>query len=107
MNEGDGMPVIGRRDDHPESFCHRCDGPNVVWVAPSPLWNAVMRDGSINGAEQFDGIVCPTCFAILAEEHGIADIWRLGAEAVHVPLEVVTPSGRVWDGERWTEAVDA
>lgn len=80
-----------------ESYCHRCLGPNIVWSAPSPLWNAVMRGGSINGDEEFDGIVCPTCFGELAEQRGIARTWRLTADVVLVELETVTPSGRIWD----------
>lgn len=88
-------------DVHPESYCHRCGGPNIVWVSPSPLWNAVMRGGSINGDDEHDGIVCPTCFARLAEERGIASRWRLSAELVAVDLETVTPSGRTWDAETW------
>lgn len=72
-----------------------------MWCAPSPLWNAVMRGGSVNGVEEFDGIVCPVCFAQLAEQRGIASVWRLSAEQVHVPLETVTPSGRTWDSDAW------
>lgn len=84
-----------------ELFCQRCHGPNVVWSAPSPLWNQVMRGGSINGDESPYSIVCPTCFAILALEQGVAAVWRLSAERVYVPLETVTPSGRVWNEETW------
>jgi len=86
-----------------ESTCQRCGGPNRVWYAPSPLWNEVMRGGSINGDEEY-GIVCPTCFMVLAEERGIAGCWRLDARDVHVELETVTPSGRRWDVEadRWS-----
>lgn len=89
-----------------EAHCHRCHGPNTPWSAPSPLWNEVMRGGSINGDEIFDGIVCPTCFAIMAEERGIAQFWRLTAQRVHVELETVTPSGRTWDEQafRWRDA---
>ena len=54
-------------DQHSERICGRCGGPNVVWWAPSPLWNAVMRGGDIGGTEDFSGVVCPTCFAVLAE----------------------------------------
>lgn len=84
-----------------EDRCGRCGGPNVVWSAPSPLWNAVMRGGSINGEETHGGIVCPTCFAVLAEEQGIACSWRLDAQLVHSDLETVTPSGRVWNATEW------
>jgi hypothetical protein len=82
---------------HPEADCRRCLGPNITWSAPSPLWNAVMRGGSINGDDEFGGIVCPTCFGDLAEQRGIARTWRLTADVVLVELETVTPSGRVWN----------
>lgn len=88
-------------DSHPESYCHRCGGPNVVWTVPSPLWNQVMRGGDINGPELHDGIVCPACFVYLAEQGNIATGWRLVPTAVHTPLQTITPSGRVWDGEKW------
>jgi hypothetical protein len=67
-----------------ESVCHRCGGPNIVWFAPSPLWNAVMR-GQAEPYELHDGIVCPTCFGILADEAGLGGIFR---------LDVSTPSER-------------
>jgi hypothetical protein len=86
---------------HPEATCHRCHGLNIAWSAPSPLWNAVMRGGAIGGEDEFDGIVCPTCFAVLAEQRGIAVLWRLSAERIHVELETTSPDGRVWDSERW------
>ena len=55
---------------HPEAQCQRCDGPNVwSWFAPSPLWNAVMRDPE-TGDDAY-GIVCPVCFAELAALKGI------------------------------------
>jgi hypothetical protein len=87
---------------HPEDSCHRCGRSlGIPWVAPSPLWNAVMRGGSINNDDEFDGIVCPTCFAQLAQERGVAELWRFHAERILVPLETVTPSGRVWDEQTW------
>lgn len=84
-----------------ESRCRRCSGVNVPWTAPSPLWNMVMRGGSINGAEIHGGIVCLACFAELAEERHIGDLWRLDATRVNVELETVTPSGRHWDPDTW------
>lgn len=87
--------------EHPERQCHRCGGPNVTWVAPSPLWNQVMRGGDINGTELHGGIVCPTCFAVLAEAAGVAELWQLAPTKVHVELQTVTPSGRVWDEATW------
>lgn len=91
----------------PESLCGRCGGPNSVWAAPSPLWNAVMRGGDINGGpEPHGGIVCPTCFMILAEEAGVADTWVLRATNVHTELQTVTPSGRIWNDAKmlWIDA---
>lgn len=82
---------------HPEDTCARCEGPNVSWVAPSPLWNAVMRRNNINEVDLYGGIVCPTCFTVLAEHAGIAARWVLRARDVKVELQVTTPSGRVWD----------
>lgn len=84
-----------------ESRCSRCGGPNIVWVAPSPLWNAVMRSNDIGNADIYDGIVCPTCFAILAEEKNIASGWRLSPEITWVTLKLTTPDGRVWDDDLW------
>lgn len=89
-------------DHRPESRCHCCGGPNPIWSAPSPLWNAVMRGGSISNADEFDGIVCPTCFARLAETRGIAGpTWRFFPDEVHTQLELTTPDGRVWDEKLW------
>lgn len=96
-----GGPVAASPDDHPEDTCHRCGGPNVTWCAPSPLWNEVMRGGDINAADRFDGIVCPACFAVLAEAAGIAEFWRFSADRVHRELKTVTPSGRTWNEATW------
>lgn len=90
-----------QNEPHPESICDMCRGTNPVWTAPSPLWNEVMRGGDINGREMYRGIVCPSCFANLATETGIAGGWRLIATDVHVKLQDVTPSGRVWNDETW------
>ena len=87
--------------EHPEDTCGRCGGPNIAWAAPSPLWNEVMRGGDINGPWQWNEIICPTCFAVLAEKVGVAQQWRLTAEQVHVPLQTVTPSGRTWNEQTW------
>lgn len=84
-----------------ESYCHRCSGPNIVWSAPSPLWNKVMRGDDINGKEIFDGIVCPVCFAFLAQDAGVAFGWRMAAVDVCVELKTRTPSGRTWNQKEW------
>jgi hypothetical protein len=81
--------------------CRRCLHENAVWFAPSPLWNAVMRGGSIDGQPIYEDMVCAACFISLAQEKGIADRFRVTAEAVHIPLETVTPSGRIWDEQTW------
>lgn len=93
--------VETRETSHIEDFCHRCGGPNITWAAPSPLWNEVMRGGSINGEEDFNGIICPICFAVLAEKLGVAALWRLSAKRLLVELETVTPTGRMWDEQNW------
>ncbi len=43
---------------------------------------------------------------ILAEERGVANRFRVTAEVVNVALETVTPTGRVWDEEKflWVES---
>lgn len=91
----------GTTDGHPESTCRRCGRTNIAWTAPSPLWNEVMRGGNINGVDRFSGIVCPVCFAQLAEEAGVARHWRFYSDRVHVELATVTPSGRVWNEQTW------
>ena len=61
---------------HPEAYCQRCGGPNVVWFAPSELWNAVMGGP--------DGILCPMCFIYAAEAKGRdGAAWRIAPERVH------------------------
>jgi hypothetical protein len=108
LNVGDVVEVVELtpgRTAEAESQCRRCGGPNVSWAAPSPLWNAVMRGGSIDGPWEFGELICPTCFVVLAEERGIACDWTVAAKTVYVALETVTPSGRRWDAESglWVE----
>lgn len=55
------------RPAHPEGFCEHCGRVNVVWFAPSPIWNKVVREP--NGGA--DVMLCPTCFVQLAEIAGI------------------------------------
>lgn len=88
-------------NDNDETYCHLCLGPNIVWCAPSPLWNEVMRGGDIDAPDLHDGIVCPVCFGTIAEKAGIAFRWRLDSPDVKVPLTTVTPSGRIWDDEEY------
>lgn len=85
-----------------ESVCDRCGGSNIVWTAPSPLWNFVIRGGSINGIEIFS-VICPLCFAELAELAGIKTTgWKfMPTDIDYTPLETVTPTGRVWNPSTW------
>lgn len=84
----------------PFEDCHRCGGPNVVWFAPSPLWNLVMRGNDINGEALHDDLVCVTCFVILANEAGVSGKWRVTVDPEPEGLIYTTPSGRTWDAER-------
>lgn len=85
--------------------CNRCGCDYRMWSAPSPLWNAVMRGGCINGPWEFGEMLCANCFMEMAEDRGIANTFRVVADNVKVPLQTVTPSGRVWDDGRnlWVE----
>jgi hypothetical protein len=55
-----------------------------------------MRGGDISQPDPRDGIVCPTCFAMLAAEADIAFRWRFTTEDVQVKLPTVTRDGRIW-----------
>ncbi len=60
-------------EPHPESYCHECNGPNVVWFAPNEIWNKVI--GSSNG------ILCPVCFIKRARgTPGLDAAWRIAPE---------------------------
>jgi hypothetical protein len=81
-----------------EGRCDRCERdyrPN--WSADSPLWNAVVRGGCINGREEYE-FLCANCFMDLAESRGVAAAFTLGGEAL-IPLQTITPSGRKWNSK--------
>jgi hypothetical protein len=85
----------------PETICRRCGGPNVwSWHAPSPVWNAVMRaddDLEHNGLS----IICPPCFADLAEGKGFPRaIWHFAPHDWETRLPLVDGEGRWWDFTR-------
>jgi hypothetical protein len=87
-------------DMHPETTCERCGGPNVLsWHAPSPLWNAVLRDPVTR--EDRWSIICPRCFAELAEESvvGSSAGWHWAPCGEPLP-EWDMGDGRIWDPER-------
>lgn len=54
-----------------EMTCDRCGNRHdVVWFAPSDIWNAVMRDGDRGNPDEYS-FCCPICFMQLADERGI------------------------------------
>ncbi len=104
IEDGEHLAALAQLPaDQPEGAetCKRCGHENAIWSAPSPLWNAVMRGDCINGKAVFGDMVCAACFMALAEAKGIATLFRVTAEKVNVPLQTVTPSGRVWDDTAW------
>lgn len=93
---------IESASDHPENVCNRCGGPNVSWCAPSPLWNYVMRGGTIDGDWQYGELICPMCFVALAQEKGIDVSWRVSPVApIDLDLQTVLPDGREWNPKTW------
>lgn len=72
-------PVIGSviPGDHPEAICDDCGGANVVWFAPSEIWNRVCRP---NGEIAADPMLCPRCFILRAEAMGLKFIWEVYPE---------------------------
>jgi hypothetical protein len=72
----------------------------VIWFAPSPLWNLVMRENDINGPIQFADLVCIPCFIALAAEVGVTGKWRLTVDPEPQGLIKETPSGRIWSESR-------
>jgi hypothetical protein len=60
---------LGWSEFHPEDYCHRCGGRNIVWFVKNPIWNAA--------AEQHL-ILCPSCLVIAHEEAtGEKHVWEL------------------------------
>lgn len=54
--------------------CQRCGGRNMTWFIDSDIWNRVMK-------QYLYTIVCPVCFAKLAESNGIQCTgWQLVPE---------------------------
>jgi hypothetical protein len=54
--------------EHPEDWCQRCCGRNVLWFAPDELWNRY--HGRYN-------ILCPDCFMFMAKLDGFDPVWEL------------------------------
>lgn len=99
----DTPPALGEDERAADTeWCRRCGGPNVIWSAASPLWNLVMRGNDINGETKFADLVCMPCFITLAVEAGLSTHgWRLTLVPEPEGLIYETPSGRVWDPERF------
>lgn len=62
-----------------DTRCQRCGGANPVWRTNNALWNEVIGG---NPEREAPGIVCPTCFMLLAEMRSIAVIplWHLSVD---------------------------
>lgn len=90
--------------EHPEDYCHRCGGPNLPWWTPSPIWNAVMGYPD----QAHDGIVCPQCFAELAEAKGAKGPWRLSPRVRPDAASYTHVDGRTWDAasELWSQRIE-
>jgi hypothetical protein len=93
--EGVSTEGFNRGGSAVEGKCECCGRAYRDWVAASPIWNAVIRGGSINGDEEYN-FLCADCFMGLAEDRGIAAAFYVDAERVRDGLETTTPSGRVW-----------
>ncbi|MCA1617030.1 MAG: hypothetical protein LC729_00430 [Acidobacteria bacterium] len=61
-----------RSEPHPEDFCEKCGRSNIVWFAPSELWNKYAGDKY--------GILCPVCFVQQAEDAGFKMVWQIAPE---------------------------
>lgn len=86
---------------HPEDFCGKCGRPNVVWFAPSPLWNKAVR------AKGECEILCPVCFVQLAEAAGIpATAWVVMPERPNDDYQDAAEELAEWIGihPRWSRA---
>lgn len=89
---------VSAKGAHPSrETCERCGTQHRCWSAHSPLWNAVMRGGCINGPWEGAEMICANCFMALAEDRGVASFFYMTADRVNVELQTVTPSGRAWD----------
>jgi hypothetical protein len=52
--------------EHPEATCDDCGGHNVVWFAPAPVWNQVVREPLAEPST--DPMLCPSCFMLRADK---------------------------------------
>jgi len=69
-----GWPTI-----HPEDYCHRCGGRNMLWFADSGTWLVATEAWAADTGRE--GIFCPQCFADLYEEAtGERCVWSLSPQ---------------------------
>ena len=55
------------KKDHPEDYCHRCEGRNINWHTDNGTWNDLAY-----------GIICPICLDELhKEKHGNSPHWKI------------------------------
>lgn len=60
---------------HSEDYCRQCGRRNVVWFAPSLLWNKAVREHGLSE------MLCPQCFIEAAEHAGIKPTaWEIAPE---------------------------
>lgn len=95
---------------HPEETCEMCGGRNMVWFAPSPIWNRVVRDP----AAPLPEILCPQCFTEAYEKKfGPPTAWKVTTETeadmVSGRIAAVNIAAIVWhraqrDVETWMDA---
>lgn len=68
---------------HPEDFCQRCGGRNIIWNVDSDRYNT-----AVNRSE----IVCPTCFVLAHESAtGMRCVWTLAPDG---PFRWIDDNGR-------------
>jgi hypothetical protein len=88
----------GKTPRDPEATCERCNRKNARrWHAPSPLWNAVLRQP--DGSDKWN-VLCPVCFVELAEELVGPQVWCLRPQDLDVAPLWQDVDGRVWDREQ-------
>lgn len=81
-------PAPPRRNQPRELLCMVCRRDHPVWFAPNDLWNRVMR--CPDGSDRFP-FVCPTCFARMASDAGVADAFELRV-AVYPGESIAAPA---------------
>lgn len=90
----------GAPSAHPEAHCHECGGPNFVWFAPNPIWNAVVNERT--------DIICPQCFVAAARERGFdKDAWRLVPEFYEEPSTALSKNSNPSDPREAAPEKDA